>query len=225
MSKNKNKYGSSYIPGNHRQDSCFCLNRKRSVCSENHLFKICSRGISFSPEKLFISKWVNVNAVDYLGKTPLHYAARNGFLDIVEFLISRGANPKSVDFSGNTPIHEVGYNLNALISVGAWSADCFVQIQKTIATDLFMVLFLVKSGADFYAENKDGKRFLDIVPILSGITIADTARCRSETRLLDFSNLLKRIPEAERAFLHASVSADEFSKPLTATPRPAAKRL
>ena len=49
------------------------------------------------------------NSFDQLGNTPLHYAARNEHLEVVELLIARGAtvNAHHEPTMGNTPITEI----------------------------------------------------------------------------------------------------------------------
>lgn len=39
------------------------------------------------------------------GNTALHYAAANGHLEILEFILQNGADPNARNSSGNTPLH------------------------------------------------------------------------------------------------------------------------
>src|SRR5258705_6298514 len=49
------------------------------------------------------------NEFDDLGKTPLHYAAEHGYLEVMESLINTGANVNAHDerVIGNTPLGDV----------------------------------------------------------------------------------------------------------------------
>ncbi|WP_370107212.1 ankyrin repeat domain-containing protein [Wolbachia endosymbiont of Chironomus riparius] len=51
----------------------------------------------------FIKNGANVNATDYLGNTPMHLAAKNGFLNIITLLRSRGAYDNTENNLGETP--------------------------------------------------------------------------------------------------------------------------
>jgi ankyrin repeat protein len=53
--------------------------------------------------KVLLDAGANVNAVDRLGRTPLHYAAAQGFDPIVEALRQAGAKVDDKDNQGNTP--------------------------------------------------------------------------------------------------------------------------
>ena len=41
-----------------------------------------------------------------MGRTPLHLAANEGFLDIVHTLIDAGANIGAIDYKGETPLQK-----------------------------------------------------------------------------------------------------------------------
>ena len=51
-----------------------------------------------------VESGVPVNAVDYLGRTPLHIAAERGRSDIVEYLISKNADVNLADDLGETAL-------------------------------------------------------------------------------------------------------------------------
>ena len=48
---------------------------------------------------------VDTSATDTSGKTPLHYAASWGELDVVKFLMDKGADVNATDMRGKTPLH------------------------------------------------------------------------------------------------------------------------
>lgn len=58
----------------------------------------------------FISKKINVNAMDYSESSPLHYAALRGHQNAVLLLLHANANVKSSDSDGNTPLHLAANN-------------------------------------------------------------------------------------------------------------------
>lgn len=56
--------------------------------------------------KLLISRGANVNATDYLNRTPLHYATKKKATKVAEVLISNGANIDAKTTKGWTPLFE-----------------------------------------------------------------------------------------------------------------------
>lgn len=71
------------------------------------------------------------------GRTPMHYAAREGFTDIAAALISYGGNVNQQDHNGHTPL---------MYSTG----------KKNLPT----VSFLIKNGADVNLQDKHGNTAL-----------------------------------------------------------------
>lgn len=56
--------------------------------------------------KLVMRQRQDVNQIDSAGYTSLHYAARNGYLEICKFLIQNGANVNAITRAGHaTPLH------------------------------------------------------------------------------------------------------------------------
>src|SRR5437868_5870427 len=58
---------------------------------------------------------VLVNCSDENGKTPLHFSAHAGNLNIVEFLVKNGADYNFQDKSGWTPLHSAAVGMNIQI--------------------------------------------------------------------------------------------------------------
>lgn len=48
---------------------------------------------------------IDVNSFDSCGQTPLHIAAIQGYVDVIQFLVSIGADPDVTDCNGWTPLH------------------------------------------------------------------------------------------------------------------------
>ena len=88
-----------------------------------------------------LNKGADVNAKDYIGRTPLHHAARwshKGHKKVAELLISRGADVDAMDDDGWTPLHYAA-----------------VFGRKEIAE------LLIDNGADVNAKRSDGSTSLD----------------------------------------------------------------
>jgi len=51
-----------------------------------------------------------LNAVDDGGYTPLHEAAYNGQIEILDYLIAKGANLNATSASGSTPLHGAAFH-------------------------------------------------------------------------------------------------------------------
>jgi len=85
------------------------------------------------------TKNIDVNKLDSLGQTALHWASASGYPTTCELLLSRGANPRIQDKSGETALHKA-----------AWrgSAEC--------------VAVLLAHGADPDCRNNEGKTALDL---------------------------------------------------------------
>ena len=56
--------------------------------------------------ELLINAGSKINIQDDEGLTPLHLAAKNGFLDVAEILIRHGANVNAIDNQKQTPLHK-----------------------------------------------------------------------------------------------------------------------
>ncbi|KAJ1435719.1 Major sperm protein [Sesbania bispinosa] len=48
---------------------------------------------------------IDVNSVNPKGRTPIHVAAMEGHVRVIEFFVSKGGNPNGVDSEGWTPLH------------------------------------------------------------------------------------------------------------------------
>jgi len=71
--------------------------------------------------ELLLMRGAEVSATDFLGRTPLHYAAQNGNILAMQILIRNGAKVMARDFLGKTPmdVAKSGEAINLLRSVGA----------------------------------------------------------------------------------------------------------
>src|SRR6201991_2398396 len=64
----------------------------------------CEGGKRKIAELLLPNKEVDVSYTDEKGRTALHYAAHQGYLDIVKLLVADGADINYEDHQGETPL-------------------------------------------------------------------------------------------------------------------------
>ena len=85
------------------------------------------------------TKHIDVNKVDGLGQSSLHWACASGYITTAKTLVKFGANINLKDKGGETPLHKA-----------AWrgSAEC--------------VEYLLSLGADPNVTNDEGKTPLDL---------------------------------------------------------------
>ncbi|XP_012880704.1 PREDICTED: ankyrin repeat and death domain-containing protein 1B [Dipodomys ordii] len=100
-------------------------------------------------EKLFEKK-VNINAVDIMNRTALHFAVGGNNLSAVDFLLSHKARVDVADKHGLTVIH-----------LAAWSGSFEIM------------LMLVKAGADQRAKNQDGMNALHFAALNNNVNIVE----------------------------------------------------
>ncbi|XP_025780593.1 ankyrin repeat and death domain-containing protein 1B [Puma concolor] len=100
-------------------------------------------------EKLFEKK-VNINAVNNMNRTALHFAVGANHLSSVDFLLNRKARVDVADKHGLTVIH-----------LAAWSGS------------LEIMLMLVRAGADQRAKNQDGMNALHFAAQNNNVRIVE----------------------------------------------------
>ncbi|XP_042310083.1 ankyrin repeat and death domain-containing protein 1B isoform X2 [Sceloporus undulatus] len=100
-------------------------------------------------ERLFKKK-VNINAVNVLKRTALHFAVAGNHISAVDFLLHHKARVDIADKHGLTPVH-----------LAAWSGN------------LDIMLILIKAGADQKAKNQERRNALHLAAQNNSVRIVD----------------------------------------------------
>lgn len=101
-------------------------------------------------------------------RTPLHWAAQHGHVEVVQTLIDNGADVNARDVFGRTPLHlAVGHPriISLLLDAGA-NVDARDSLSNTplhrAVPSIESVDALIRAGANVRAENTSGNTPLDI---------------------------------------------------------------
>lgn len=120
-------------------------------------------------QSLLQQDFMHVNTHDRLGKTPLHWAARNGDSDAVELLIEWKAHVNVRDVEKWTPLHEACWSGNERCVTLLLDAGGDVRAEDQYGqTPLFsiawagcgLVALLVQRGGEIDHRNHDGETVL-----------------------------------------------------------------
>ena len=113
------------------------MNVKMGRRGMTQLHHCAENGFTTSVKRLLSIRNINVNVKDVSGDTPLHYAARNGHIEISHLLLQNGAEVNVRSMWGRTPLH-------------------YAASQGHID----ILHLLVENGADLEAQDDDGMRAL-----------------------------------------------------------------
>ncbi|XP_042226238.1 ankyrin-3-like isoform X2 [Homarus americanus] len=118
---------------------------------------------------------------DKFGRTALHYAARNGHLEIVRFLLSRGGDPEAEDNFGNTAVHWAAEGGHVHILKVLRDNNCDLSptnnFQNTplhcaargMIKSLGALKWLLDQGVTLRLKNKDGCLAVDVAKNVGNI--------------------------------------------------------
>lgn len=148
------------------------LNHLATGLTKEELSTLVDLGVSFSVYgkpltvellEVLKEKGVNLLGPDQFGRTPLHYAAMDGNLACVKYLIKEGASVNAEDEQGFTPLFFVPpYHLSRsekAVEMGQEVLDLDSQLEE----NMMMVSALLEGGADINHLNRDGVSYLEIL--------------------------------------------------------------
>jgi len=131
--------------------------------------------------EILITRGADLEAKNMFGETPLHVAAINGHIDVVEVLLDKGADLNAKNLLGNTPLHLAASRsqkdmAEILITRGAdlEAKNRFVKTPLHLAASRSqkdMAEILLKNGADLEAKDINGNTPLHIAAFYSHIDV------------------------------------------------------
>lgn len=138
---------------------------------EQLLLKACQNGQKGVVIAFLKKDGINVDAVDGEGLSPLHFACRKGYKDIVKLLLEKGANVNALSNTSVTPLHfaaasgnkeviklavDGGADVSATDKEGKNPLMYAIEAKKAEAAK-----YLIELGADAAAADNSGRTALD----------------------------------------------------------------
>ena len=131
-------------------------------------------------ESVLQQHFMHINAVDRMGMTPLHWAARTGHRIAFELLLHWKANVNARDINDITPLHHACQSgdvkiIELLLDRGAHvnAEDCTGSIPLFNVSDssVDIVPLLVQRGADVKHQRHNGANVLHVVASLDRVSL------------------------------------------------------
>ena len=107
---------------------------------------------------MLLKKDAEINATDFVGRTPLFYSVRKGNFADIKILVQAGADLNISDNYGHTPSHV------AAIKSG-------IKNQESSKKYLAILRFLKENGADLKIKDYKGRTPLDCLNYFSAHSI------------------------------------------------------
>ena len=162
-----------------REDQTMNQLISQKIMAFTPLHEASSKNGDFSEVLRLLDQGANVNCEDPRRWTPLHFASRDGQIEIAKLLIQKGANVNHQSDQEVTPLHlaigkvaelllQSGANVNIQSSSG-WTALHFAVYYRKLKC----VEVLLENNCDLFVKNKDGKTAEDLALALRNQEIAN----------------------------------------------------
>lgn len=158
--------------------------RRMEVTMDKLLLKACQNGQKGVVMAFLKKDGVNVNAVDEIGFSPLHYVCKKGYRDIVKLLLDKEADVNLISNQSITPLHmaavsgnkeivklltDAGADLNATDKEGKTPLIYAVEAKKAECARFF-----VESGADTTIMDNQNHTALDYANALGMVQLIES---------------------------------------------------
>eukprot|EP00760_Papus_ankaliazontas_P013156 PhM_4_TR15654/c7_g1_i1/m.61299 len=155
----------------------------------------CAEAVSFG-WKVY-GKLCSVEDILPLGVTPLHLAARNGFPEVVRYLLLNQADVHRTDRAHNTALHHACYKGHERVAQLLWEANPTAMERINLAGDTPILVaarggFATMVGLLSVKPQGSSKQLLLSRNVRTGATVAHYAAAKGQAALIEHISMYER---------------------------------